>query len=115
MQSSRHGRWSRRRGKAGNVGHHLVGFRKTDELVGEQHELPEDLLEFAKGLAKVRKNDPDAVFPYPLRPAVARELAAAMGVAIDPEHHNYFLEGYAKTSPLRKHASETRASASAAT
>jgi hypothetical protein len=70
---------------------HLVGFRKTDELVGEQHELPEDLLKFAKGLAKVRKNDPDAVFPYPLQPAVARKLAAAMGVAIDPEHHNYFL------------------------
>lgn len=98
-----------------NVGHHLVGFRKIDELVGEQHDLPEDLLEFAKGLAKVRTNDPDAVFPYPLRPAVARKLASAMGVAINPMHHNDFLEGYAKTMPIPKHASETRASAVAAT
>lgn len=91
-----------------------MGFRKTDELVGEQHELPEDLLEFAKGLAKVRKNDPDAVFPYPLRPAVARELAAAMGVAIDPEHHNYFLEGYAKTEASSAAVMHTSAPALAA-
>ena len=80
-----------------NVGHQLIGFRKSDDFIGDEHEVPDDLLEYAKRLAKVRRDDPDAVFPYPLRPAIARKLAAAMGVAINPEHHNYFLEGYAKT------------------
>ena len=62
-----------------NVVHKVTGYCKADDERVTQSLVAPALLDMAKDLARVREDDPDAVFPYPLRPAVAHILADAMG------------------------------------
>jgi len=85
-----------------NVRHRLVGYRKSDDELADEHDLPGDVLDLAKRLAAVPKDDPDAAFCYPLRPGAVRKLAAAIAATIDTDANSYFLEGFADSgAPMR--------------
>jgi hypothetical protein len=85
------------------MSHRLIGYRKSDEEVAERYPLPTAQLALAKHLAQVRANDPDAVWPYPLRPAAARRLATAIGVSIDPNTTIIFWRRTPRPKRLRQH------------
>jgi len=77
------------------VTHSLVGYDRASERVAEEFEVPEAVLSKAKVLARVPADDPNAMMCYRLHPAEARELAGLLAMAINPERHDYFLEGHA--------------------
>jgi len=77
-----------------NVGHRLVGYDRTTDRVADEHDIPDNLMRWAKALAQVPADDPEAAMCYPLNNAAARDLAGAIGAAADPKNE-YFLEGFA--------------------
>ena len=79
------------------ITHRLVGYDRATERVVDEYPVPDDKLPTAKLLAHVPADDPDAVMCYPLKPAQARDLAGFINAVayIDPDHRDYFFEGFA--------------------
>jgi hypothetical protein len=77
------------------ISHRLVGYDKGTGWVVVEYEIPPEKLDFAKHVAKVGDNDPDAVFCYRLGQFQAHALAHEIGVQIDPEALNFYMEGFA--------------------
>jgi hypothetical protein len=76
------------------VTHRLVGYDKMGRVAVE-HEVNDHLLEFAKHIAGVGEDDPQAVLCYRLEPPAAGNIARAIGAKIDPGTLTFFLEGFA--------------------
>ncbi len=49
----------------------------------------------AKKIAQVRKDDPEAVWSYPLSDAQARSMANLIGAALDAAEAEFFMEAFA--------------------
>ena len=83
--------------------HRLVGYDRAGGHVAVEHEIPDRFLEFAKRVARVGSDDPEAVLCYRLDALQARELAGAIGAKIDPDRLNFYLEGFAgaEAAPIR--------------
>ena len=77
------------------IDHNLVGYDRASERVADEFEVPEAMLAKAREFARVPADDPDAIMCYPLDAARARDLASLIGVTVDPERRDYFLEGHA--------------------
>lgn len=77
------------------IGHRLVGYSRATERVADEHDIPGNLMNWAKGLAHVPADDPEAAMCYPLDNRAARDLAGAVGAAADTAKNEYFLEGFA--------------------
>ena len=76
------------------VHHRLVGYsRETDRMV-ESHEIPGPLLKRAAAIAEVGGDDPEAAWSYALSPVQAAQIAALLGIPIDPERLEFFLEAF---------------------
>jgi hypothetical protein len=75
------------------VMHSLVGYDRLSERVAEEFDVPDAALPQAKELAGVPDADPDAIMCYPLDASRARDLADLIKARIDPQRHDYFLEG----------------------
>jgi hypothetical protein len=81
------------------ITHRLVGYDRISERVAVEYEVPGRFLEFAKKVAKVRADDPEAVLCYRLDDLQAQDLAAAIGAKIDNDQLNFYLEGFAEAAP----------------
>jgi hypothetical protein len=77
------------------ITHRLVGYDRATGLVAVEYEIPVRHLEFAKQVARVGADDPDAVLCYRLDPPQARDLAGTIGQHIAGEALTFFLEGFA--------------------
>jgi hypothetical protein len=78
-----------------SVVHRITGYSRANDTLVEQHVIPHRLLSRAKDAAQVRRDDPDAVWSYPLNDEQAQHLARMMHIALDTEHNEYFLEAFA--------------------
>jgi hypothetical protein len=81
------------------VAHRLVGYGRATGHVAVEYEVPERLLEFAKRVAKVGADDPQAVLCYSLEDAQTHELAAAIGAKIHSGQLSFYLEGFVEVEP----------------
>ena len=79
--------------------HRLVGYDRTSGCVAVEYDVPDHLLELAKGVASVGADDPQAVLCYRLDDLQARDLATAIGAKIDGNQLNFYLEGFAEAVP----------------
>lgn len=77
-----------------NIGHRLVGYDRATDRVADEHNIPANLMYWAKKLAQVPADDPEAAMCYPLDFASARDLAYELGASTD-QKNAYFLEGFA--------------------
>lgn len=84
------------------VFHRLVGYDKATELVAAQVEIPAEHLDYAKQVAGVGPDDPDAVFCYELNPHKARDIGGAIGAALPSDDLDWFMEG--SSEPVRSAA-----------
>jgi hypothetical protein len=75
--------------------HRLVGYRRTSGRVAVEYDIDDWHLGFAKHVAGVRRDDPDAVLCYRLTREQVRAIAEAIGVAVDADSCNFYLEGFA--------------------
>jgi hypothetical protein len=96
------------------ITHRLVGYDRTSGHVAVEYDIPDRLLQHAKRVASVGVDDPQAVLCYRLDDLQARELAAAVGVKIDPDQLNFYVEGFteAARAPDRERSSGAVANAS---
>ena len=71
------------------ITHRLVGYERISGFVAVEYDVPNRFLEFAKRVAKVGADDPQAVLCYRLDGLQARDLAVALGVKIDGDQLNF--------------------------
>jgi hypothetical protein len=74
----------------------LVGYDRGTEMLVEQHVIPQKYVMYAKGVARIRLDDADAIGDMPLDAGQAKDIAGAIGVKIDPAHRDYFFERYSE-------------------
>ena len=82
------------------ITHRLVGYDRASGRVAVEYDVPDRLLERAKGIAKVGADDPEAVLCYRLDDLQVHDLATAIGAKIDCDQANFYLEGFAKAAPV---------------
>ena len=80
---------------AASITHRLVGYDPGTGQVAAEYPIPPRRLDFARQVAGVGEDDPQAVLCYRLDPGPARDIAEAIGVEIDPERLIFFFEGFA--------------------
>jgi hypothetical protein len=80
------------------ITHRLVGYDRVSGRVAVEYDVPDRFLEPAKEIAKVGADDPKAVLCYRLDDQQAHNLAVAIGVGIDGDHLNFYLEGFAEAA-----------------
>jgi hypothetical protein len=75
--------------------HRLVGYGRQTDRMKMQFDIPEERLSDAKKLVQIPDDDPEAAWSYPLTKAQARRLAALIGVKLDPDYAEFFMEAFA--------------------
>ena len=85
-----------------SIFHRLVGYDQTTHRVAAEHDIPDHHLDLVKHVAGVAHDDPEAALCYRLNPDKVVEIATIIGIAIDAEACNFYLEGFAE--PSRKRA-----------
>ena len=75
--------------------HRLVGYDRQTERQLLAHDIPEQLLDAAKGIAGVSAEDPDALASYALSIAAAQRIARAIGLRRQLPDLDYFMEPFA--------------------
>jgi len=93
-----------------SVVHCITGYSRANDALVEQHTIPPKLLDWAKSAAQVRKDDPDAVWSYPLSNEQAQHLARALRVPLDTQQNEYFLEAFAAADSQAQPVRSSRAS-----
>jgi hypothetical protein len=66
-------------------------------MVADEYDIPRSHFEFAKLVAEVPAEDPEAVLCYRLTGQQAHDIAGAIDAAIDADAFNFYLEGFAAT------------------
>jgi len=84
------------------VFHQLIGYDRTSGGVAVEYQIPPQVLDYAKAVAGVGSDDPEAVLCYRLNSHQARDIAGAIGAKIDSLAFNFYMEGCAE--PLRASA-----------
>jgi hypothetical protein len=73
----------------------LVGYNRSTQRVAVEYDIPDKHVAFAKQVAKVGPDDPDAVLCYALSPQQNRAIAEAIGTAAEADALNFYMEGFA--------------------
>jgi hypothetical protein len=81
----------------------LTGYDKRTEFLSVAHGLPQDLVDFARGIAGVPESDPDVLGVYPLSQQQAAEIAQRAGLPLDLTEYDYCLEAIAKDEQPQAH------------
>jgi hypothetical protein len=84
------------------ITHRLVGYDQRSGQVAVEHPIPPRHFAVAKTIAGVGFDDSDAALCYKLNKHQAREIAGAIGAAIDADALNFYMEGFAE--PVRARA-----------
>lgn len=74
------------------VAYHLRGYDKTTELVGVEFDIPATKLPFLKDLVLQAAADPDLVEPHELVKDQVARLACELGIGIDPDAFDFYIE-----------------------
>lgn len=82
------------------ISHRLVGYDPASKRVAAEYEIPEARLDDAKRVAGVDADDPDAVLCYKLTGTQADAIADAIGIVVDAETLNFYMEGFAEPDRL---------------
>lgn len=86
------------------VTYQLVGYdRKTEKQI-DCHPVPERHIRYAKHVAHFHASDHSDIGDAPLSSTEARDIAGTIGVSIDVQQRDYFLEPHQEASPSQKHA-----------
>jgi hypothetical protein len=83
------------------VSHRLVGYDPASGRVAAECEIPESKLDYVKQVAGVEADDPDAVLCYKLTGQQSRDIAGTIGIVVDADALNFYLEGFAEPARLR--------------
>jgi hypothetical protein len=76
--------------------HRITGYSRASESLVEE-------------VARVRGDDPSAVWSYPLSDEQAQRLAQAMHITLDTGRNEYFLEAFAAAESQVQPARRSRA------
>jgi hypothetical protein len=76
------------------VVHQLTGYDRETELLAVEYDIPSHHLAKIKRIAGVSADDPEAVGSYPLRRNQESDIAELLGVDIDADGFDFFLEPY---------------------
>lgn len=76
----------------------LVGYDRKTEYVSVEYAIPPECFEKAKRVARVRHDDPNVAYNYPLDRHQVAEIATMAGEMVWPEEVDFFLEGFAPIS-----------------
>lgn len=79
--------------------HCLVGYDKKTDRAKVRFAIADRLLSDAKRIAKVPKDDPEAVWSYPLAPEQVREMANLIGANLELGKSEFFLEAFSDANP----------------
>lgn len=79
--------------------HQLTGYDRETELLAVEYDVPSHQLVKVKKMAGVSDDDPEAVGSYPLRRDQASGIAKLLGIDIDADKFDFFLEPYAEDQP----------------
>jgi hypothetical protein len=82
------------------ISHRLVGYDPASGRVAAEYEIPESKLDYAKRVAGVDADDPDAVLCYKLTGKQTSDVAGAIGIVVEAEALNFYLEGFAEPARL---------------
>lgn len=74
--------------------HRFSAYDPRTKRLAMDLDIPDSKLESAKILARVPDDDPDVVMCYDLSPSEAKKLGDLLGVTVDLNQYEYFLEGF---------------------
>ena len=74
------------------VAYHLRGYDRTTEFVGVEFDIPATMLPFVKDLLQQAAADPDLVEPHELVSDQVARLAQKLGIDIDPDAFDFYIE-----------------------
>ncbi len=74
------------------VAYHLRGYNKATELVGVEFDIPATMLPFMKDLVPEASADPDLIEPHELVSEQVARLAHELGIGIDPDAFDFYIE-----------------------
>jgi hypothetical protein len=83
------------------VVHWITGYDKESEQLATQLEIPKSQMRFAKSVANVSSDDPEAALSYPLTPEQAKRIAGAINKPIDTDRYLWFLEPFADWDAIK--------------
>jgi hypothetical protein len=81
---------------AAGVVHQLTGYDQETELLAVEYDVPRHFLAKVKRIAEVSEDDPEAIGSYPLRRDQAKDITELLGIDIDADRFDFFLEPYAE-------------------
>jgi hypothetical protein len=81
----------------------LAGYDKRTEFLSMAIDLPIDVVDFARRVAKVPVSDPDVLGVYPLRAQQAAQIAGEAKLSLDPTEYDYCLEAIARDERPQAH------------
>ena len=77
----------------------LVGYDRTTDRMCERDDILDVRFARAAEIAEVDADDPDAAWSYLLTAAQARQIADLIGVEVDCDGSEFFLEAFGHTNP----------------
>ena len=80
----------------------LVGYDRKTERQAHSYDIPANRSSYAQGVARIPPDDPNAVGDIELSGSQARDIAGVIGVAIDVQSTDYFLEPYEEAAAGRQ-------------
>ena len=75
------------------VVYHLSGYDKTSRRLVAEYPVPALLVPMVRTFIRPVPDDRHLVLSYQLTSAAALQLAAALGLTIDPDRYHYYFEG----------------------
>lgn len=74
------------------VKYHLRGFDRRTEFLGVDIDISPELLAVVRELLPEAADDPEFIDPLPITDSQAIRVAEVLGVPVDPDRFEYFIE-----------------------
>lgn len=87
-----------------SIVHRLIGYDRQTDRMRYRFDIPDSRMPDVKKIVQVPHDDPEAVWSYPLSNTQTRSLASLIGVQIDPDEAEFYLEAFADFTPAGRAA-----------